>query len=797
MIKRIFDFLVSSFSLLILSPFLALVALLIKPDSPGQVLYRGLRVGKDGEPLHVYKFRTMADGQDSGPRITTSDDRRVTPLGRVLRRTKINELPQLFNVVRGEMSLVGPRPEDPKYVALYTSEQRRVLSVLPGMTSPATLIYWREEEMLNQTTLEDVYVNVLMPDKLKLDLEYIEHRSFLVDLDILFRTALALVPLIYWSAPDIEDLLFGPVQRLIRRHVSWFMLDFGLAFASISMAAALWSMAGWSAPIWAIRVVYFLVMCSAYSLVNQFLGLQRSMWQYASSQESVRLLESTALSTALLAMADILFPIVSPLPMGLILLSGFFTFAAFTVARYRFRLISGIKWRWRRLRGQPEPKRERVLIVGAGDMGQLLAWRLQNGQEGRSYQVVGFVDDNPEKLGLSIHGANVLGSRRRIPTLVNDRRVDLIAIAIHNIATNQLRDIVSICEATTARVKMVPDLVDLFNTRPTLSVLQDVSLSGSMESQTIRVSSSTWNRLLSGRAIMVIGAGQRLGSELCREILQLEPQHLTLVDHRAMALYGLRAELDRCGHAVAFSIVFSDATDREGLAYALQIGRPSIVFHLGGYRHGPSWEGQFAEAVRLNLLEISSACEMVTQFGVEQFVLISSYEAMDIGKVITSLNPLAEEAVLSTHGGTGTTSYTVVRMGALVDSPQPGEAKSLPHPEAMPLVMTFGQAARLIIQAAALDEGGNIFVVLDTGHGPQDVGALLMPGESWQPTSHPYIFRVSHPGQPDRESLRQCLAELEHLIHEGHNEALRQCVLQMTSGQWGSGLRLAGQPVER
>jgi len=209
MIKRLLDLLVSSISLLILSPFLVLVALVIKLDSSGPVLYRGLRVGKDSKPFCIYKFRTMADTQDSGSQITPQDDPRVTLLGRVLRRTKVDELPQLFNVLRGEMSLVGPRPEDPKYVALYTPEQRRVLSALPGMTSLATLVYWREEEVLNWATLEDVYVNVVMPKKLHLDLEYIDHRSFLVDLDILSRTALALAPLIRWSAPDVENLLYS------------------------------------------------------------------------------------------------------------------------------------------------------------------------------------------------------------------------------------------------------------------------------------------------------------------------------------------------------------------------------------------------------------------------------------------------------------------------------------------------------------------------------------------------------------------------------------------------------------
>jgi len=195
MLKRVFDVLVSSTVIFIALPLWAIIAIAIKLDSPGPVFYRGVRVGKDGKIFTIYKFRTMVvDAPNRGPGITSSKDPRITRVGRLLRKLKIDEMPQLINVLKGEMSIVGPRPEDPRYVAHYTPEQRRVLTVRPGMASPAFIKYRHEEEILAAAgdDLEHVYLTQILPDKLRLDLEYIEHQSFIGDLAILAQAALSL-----------------------------------------------------------------------------------------------------------------------------------------------------------------------------------------------------------------------------------------------------------------------------------------------------------------------------------------------------------------------------------------------------------------------------------------------------------------------------------------------------------------------------------------------------------------------------------------------------------------------------
>ncbi|MBI4300647.1 MAG: sugar transferase [Chloroflexi bacterium] len=189
MAKRSFDLAVASPALLVLSPFLLLIAVLIKLGSPGPVLHKGERVGKGGQPFHILKFRSMVMGSDAvGPQRTAAGDSRITRVGHFLRKWKLDELPQLINVIRGEMSLVGPRPESPYYARHFTPEQRRVLEATPGITGLAQLAFRREEETATGDDLDESYLRDILPHKLEMDLQYIDSASIILDLRIILRT---------------------------------------------------------------------------------------------------------------------------------------------------------------------------------------------------------------------------------------------------------------------------------------------------------------------------------------------------------------------------------------------------------------------------------------------------------------------------------------------------------------------------------------------------------------------------------------------------------------------------------
>lgn len=194
--KRVFDAVFSLLGLLLLSPLLALIALVVKCSSPGGAFFLQERIGLEGKTFRICKFRSMvADAQRKGPGITAAGDPRITGIGNLLRRWKLDELPQLWNVLKGEMSMVGPRPELAYYVQTYTSAQLAVLSVRPGITDPASLEYRNEEKLLEAATdRERFYTQVVLPAKLALNLGYIQHLSFAHDIAVVMKTLKAIVP---------------------------------------------------------------------------------------------------------------------------------------------------------------------------------------------------------------------------------------------------------------------------------------------------------------------------------------------------------------------------------------------------------------------------------------------------------------------------------------------------------------------------------------------------------------------------------------------------------------------------
>ncbi len=188
--KRLFDIFFSSIGILILLPLFAVVAILIKVDSKGSVFFRQERIGKNFKAFRIYKFRTMTvDVENKGPLITVGGDKRITKIGKFLRKYKIDEIPQLINVLKGEMSFVGPRPEVRKYVDLFKSDYEKLLTIKPGITDPASIKYSREEIALSlSNNWEKDYVERILPEKIMLSSQYVDNRNMLTDLNLILKT---------------------------------------------------------------------------------------------------------------------------------------------------------------------------------------------------------------------------------------------------------------------------------------------------------------------------------------------------------------------------------------------------------------------------------------------------------------------------------------------------------------------------------------------------------------------------------------------------------------------------------
>lgn len=461
-LKRLVDILAALLGLALLWPVFLLLALLVKRDSPGPVFYRGPRLGRGGRPFKILKFRTMYESPESyaGPRVTAQGDARVTPFGQWLRDSKLNELPQLWNVLSGEMSLVGPRPEDPELAAGWPALVRsEVLSVRPGITSPASVLYRHEENLLQGDSLMDNYLDDILPSKLRLDQLYVRNRSFWLDLDIILWTFLVLMPNRLAEQPPAENIFLGPLSKLMNRYVSWFIADTLVTLIAIGVVGVFWRSFGPLNVGLGKSIVVAVGFAMLYSLTGAFMGVNRISWSQSNFTDALDLLPAVGLATLIALVINFFWQTGALLPPALVLMGAAVASFGFVVVRYRQRLLRTLAARW--LAGRPGAldARERVLVIGGGEAGQFVAWWLQSGRAGSAFRVVGYVDDDLYKQDMRIRGANVLGRREDIAHLVREYDVGIILFAIHNIPHYERECLLEICQATHARVVQMPDML--------------------------------------------------------------------------------------------------------------------------------------------------------------------------------------------------------------------------------------------------------------------------------------------------------------------------------------------------
>lgn len=460
--KRLFDILAALFGLLILTPFWIAIAVAIKRDSPGPVFFKGRRMGKNGRLFKIYKFRTMrCDSNCSqGAPITASDDPRITPIGHFLRRTKLNELPQLLNVLKGDMSLVGPRPEDYDIALEWPEDVRKeILSVRPGITSPASIFYRDEEKLLKGEGFLDDYLAKILPNKQRLDQLYIRNQNLLTDLDILAMTFVTLLPAMREKSIDEGYLFGGPVLMFFRRVVPWFLVDIVVATISVGLSGIAWRISTVINLGIGVFIILALVIAVLTSLINMIFGLQRVSWQHASSAYVIDIGFSVGLTMAMM-WAFNRFVVPDPwIPFSMFWLIGVTVYIGLVGVRYRERLLSSVAYRWLIFRGGNTAFAERIIIVGAGRLGELASWLIQRSAYATVFGLIGHVDDDFRKQGMRIGGLEVLGTISSLPSLVEKYQADILLVAIENCTPSQRKRILEICRSTQSRIIELPDLV--------------------------------------------------------------------------------------------------------------------------------------------------------------------------------------------------------------------------------------------------------------------------------------------------------------------------------------------------
>lgn len=473
-LKRATDIIAAAAGVIILAPIGAIIAVLIRRDSPGPVFFHGDRVGKGGRPFRIMKFRTMYEAPSSyaGPRLTSSEDPRITPFGRWLRNTKVNELPQLWNVLRGDMSMVGPRPEDPEIIGVcpgvYPEEVRReILSVRPGITSPASVLYHSEETLLTSRNLLSIYLNEILPDKLRLDQLYVRNRSWASDLDIIFWTLAIFIPRIARTTIPEGYLFAGPFSRLLHRHFSWFAADTVIAFTATVVTTSIWRIQGPLEWGWDRLAVLALCLALLFSAVNCLAGFNRIVWARARGEDAFGLFGSAGLVTVIALFLNYLqsvshwapFP---ALPMELVLSIGALAPIGFLLVRFRFRLLRWIAESWSVLQRNEKGVGERVLILGDGEKCQIASWLLGRGMFHHAFSIVGIVAiDDPTKQGMRLHGCRIVGGIRDLAALVKQHDARIFVYAASN-ASSPVRDMVfAVAQKSGLKLVFLDELVRL------------------------------------------------------------------------------------------------------------------------------------------------------------------------------------------------------------------------------------------------------------------------------------------------------------------------------------------------
>ncbi|MDD2921897.1 MAG: sugar transferase [Anaerolineales bacterium] len=458
--KRIVDIFASILGLILLFPVFLVIAFLIKRESPGPVFYGGKRASKGNKTFLIWKFRTMYEAPESykGPAVTAKADSRITPFGQWLRDTKINELPQLWNVLAGEMSIVGPRPEDWNIVQTWDKEARaEILSVRPGITSPASVIYHNEEKMLEGEDFMVRYYQHILPDKMRLDRLYVRHHSMLGDIDIILWTLATLLPRIASNRIKEGNLFGGPISRFVRFNISWFLADFLIAFFAVTLVGILWRTTG-PIDLGVPKAILFALGISLlFGALNAVFGLNKVVWSRAAPEDMFGIILSSGIVTFIASSVNLISsqPV---LPTPMLLLIGLVAIIGFVAARYRWRLLSGLS-NFGGLRRNTFSVGERVLIAGAGEESEFTNWLLQRGNFRYAFSVIGVADDDPRKQGMRIDGNWIIGTLADIPHLAARHDIGLIIMAVSNMKKEEHDKVMNACINTGARLLLISDMM--------------------------------------------------------------------------------------------------------------------------------------------------------------------------------------------------------------------------------------------------------------------------------------------------------------------------------------------------
>ena len=407
---------------------------------------------------------------------------------------------------------------------------------------------------------------------------------------------------------------------------------------------------------------------------------------------------------------------------------------------------------------------KRLLIIGAGDAGETLLREIMR-MRVEQYEVVGFIDDNLVKQGISIHGINVIGMVEKLPEICQEKSVDEIAIALPTATHKELRRVVQVCQGTKIRFRTIPSITDIASGKLKVSQIRDVDINDLLGRDVVHLDLDMIEKFLKNKVIMVTGAGGSIGSEMSRQVCNFKPKLLLLVEQAENPLFFIERELRKSFPDVAMKAIVRNITDKNLLEQVFETFKPQVVIHAAAHKHVPLMEINPGEAVKNNIIGTRVVSELADVFKADDFVMISTDKAVNPTSIMGSTKRIAEMYIQNLNR-TSDTHFITVRFGNVLGSNgsvvpifkkqiASGGPVTVTHPEMKRYFMTIPEASQLVLQAATLGKGGEIFV-LDMGESVKivDLARELITLSGFRPGEDiEIVFTGTRPGEKLFEEL--------------------------------------------
>ena len=574
---------------------------------------------------------------------------------------------------------------------------------------------------------------------------------------------------------------------------------------------------------WATYLIFAAIAVVVVPIVFRFVGVYSRYWRFASIEEL--LLLTGAITIAALTIGGISILVTTLLPMKTVPRSIPIIFLGIALAfTAGTRLLVRISSRQPLTRADFRTKR--VLIAGAGEAGQMLARDIRQHPE-KGLQVVGFVDDDPDKQNLNVRGLPIFGGREKIPELVESTGIEEVIIAMPSAPGSAVREIVEICKNAAIKARILPSLSEIITADVGLRHLRPVDINDLLRRDPIETDLAAVYDLVCEKTVLVTGAGGSIGSELCRQIAKARPAQLILLGHGENSIFEIYHELRdefKAGHTRVEHItpVIADVRDGARLQQVFTEHKPEVVFHAAAHKHVPLMEANPIDAITNNILGTHALLEVCLAHDVTHFVLISTDKAVNPANIMGVTKRMAELLVQEAAQRSGK-PYVSVRFGNVLGSRgsvvpffkkqiEAGGPVTVTHPEVTRYFMTIPEAVQLVLQAAAMGESGDLFMlemgepvkivdlardlirlsgltpdedikIIFTGLRPGEKLAeeLYQDHENYLPTAHEKILRVTTTTVPPEEllkavdllydlarlgKLQEALALIAHLVPE-------------------------------